>query len=107
MPTYLSPSTSKSWGYFDSIDSDDTDYYFAVCGGTTVKSVMISFNGGSAPHDLDLEIYRPDGTYFSGSYGTTTYETVNVSALNMNAVVLKAYGYSGSTGAYIVAITCN
>jgi hypothetical protein len=104
-----------SWGATPSTDRQiqsvgDIDYAVMTCGrGTgspagTIKSIDIGFT--HAAGDLDMFVYDPMGTVLGSSQGVSNTESVTVSALNLNAVVLKVYGYAGATNSYSVTLRC-
>lgn len=84
--------------------SSDIDYFVVVCGAhKTISSVSININTSA---DLDLQVYKLDGSLVGGSYGTTNYESVTTSSATMNALVAKIYGYGGAQSGYQLNFAC-
>jgi len=107
LTTFVCASTQCGWGGIEAISpSGDNDYFMMVCGaGTVITQVWISFTGSQG--DLDMQVWKPNGTFYGGSYGTGDQEIVNTSALNRSDVVMNVYGWAGATNSYTVLINCS
>jgi len=84
----------------------DIDYSIPSCGFNALKLQKIIVELNSAAGDLDIAVYRLDGTFIGSSAGTGRTETVITSSTTANALVLKVYGFSGATGVYTVRTIC-
>lgn len=105
--TYGAPNVANSTITFGSADAitpvNDVDYLYATCQGLPVKVVGIN----NFSNDLDLRVYDMSGTLIGSSTSVTSTESVDVSAVSRAGVIMKVYGYNGSTSAsYAVWITC-
>lgn len=93
----------------------DVDYAVIQCGtafGSSnntpkgqVSAVDVDYTH-SAGHDIDICAYDPTGILLTCSTGVTGSESAAVWTYAMNSVVLKVYGYNGSTGGYDVTVLC-
>lgn len=95
----------------------DVDYAVIQCGLAFSDSLHNNVPKGqvaavdidythSAGHDIDVCAYDPTGILLGCSTGVTGSESVAVGTSNMNSVVMKVYGYNGSTGGYKVTVLC-
>ena len=110
MAIYQGQSGSvSSWNTHEKIDTvGDNDYHIMSCGGSQVVtsvSIGLTHSGG----DLDIRVYKLDGTYYGSSASTTNFESVNVSSRGQHAVVMRVYGYNNATNpyAYSLGINCS
>ncbi len=104
--TYLTNGAQTWWGASESISpAGDVDYHMLVCGVGLIRQVKIHFTNASG--DLDMEVYRPDGTLVGGSYSTADEEVVTIASPNRNALVLKTYGYNNATNTYSIDLYCD
>jgi len=97
---------TSGWSGFEDISpTGDVDYLVLTCDGLRkVNSVNITYVQSSG--DIDIQAYGLDGTYLGISQGVSGTESINVSSLNKQAIVLKVYGYAGSTNSYILQVSC-
>lgn len=85
-------------------NASDTDYILYMCRGAKLKSVGISLNAASS--DFDIVVYDTSGKQLGVSQTKSSNEKVDITAKQLTAVVVKVYGYMGSTGGYDLSITC-
>jgi hypothetical protein len=102
---------SATYSFDDISSSTDVDYFMAVsqppCGANgKLGRIRIGATTISKGADLDLQVFTPNGTYVGGSYSSTINESVDVSAQQLNALVVKVYGYNGATDSYYVELSC-
>jgi len=94
------------WYSMESISpSGDVDYLTLICGKGLITQARINFTGASG--DLDMQVYKLDGTFLGGSYGTGNDEIVNTSSAARNALMMKVYGYNGATNTYTIIFDCS
>lgn len=109
--TYIS-NGQPAWGGGPTREistSTDVDYAVIACGKKAgslgiIQDVRVGYT--HAAGDIDITVYRPYGEVISSSTGVSGFEKVDVSALNLNAIVLKVYGYAGGTGTYSITLLC-
>lgn len=103
---------AAGWNGFEEIvPSGDVDYFIVGCGrpynqggNGSIASIVISFTHSLG--DIDIVSYKLDGDTLKTSAGVGNSETVNLSTYNLNAVVLKVYGYNGAQNSYNVTLNC-
>jgi hypothetical protein len=108
---FTTTASNVGWGTPEPLTANDVDYFVVGCGGFqgglgTVQSVRIDFT--HAMGDIDIQVYKTDGTFIGSSTGVTNMERVDVSAQKAGAVVLKVYGYLGAanSGGYKFSQWC-
>lgn len=108
---FTSTAINVGWGTPEPLTANDTDYFVVSCGGYqgglgTVQSVRIDFT--HAQGDIDIQVFKTDGTLIGSSTGVTNTERVDVSAQKAGAVVLKVRGYLGvgNAGGYQFSQWC-
>lgn len=109
---YTSMQDNVAWGVNESMTAGDVDYLVVSCGNVgagyvgNVKSVRVSFT--HAQGDIDMKVYRLDGTLIGQSTSTANLEILDVSAQKAGAVVVMVYGYLGAAnaGGYSVTQVC-
>jgi len=103
---YSAPPGGINYNSYEAISSStDVDHIILACGTGKVQSITINF-AMSSGHDLDMAVYDLSGNFIGSSTGVTNSETVNVSAANKQAIVMKVYGWQGSTNPYDMVIVC-
>lgn len=88
--------------------STDNDFYVVACGQSRINSITVTlanapFNGTG---DIDLQVLKPNNAQIGTSTGTGKVETVNTSAANLNAVIVRVFGFNGGKNVYQVGVNC-
>lgn len=94
-----------SWWWYENISSNsDVDHVLVSCYGRTVQSAGIELRPANG--DLDIYVYDMAGNLLGSSGGVTERESVDVRAFGKQQVVIRVYGYNGSTGIFTPQVTC-
>ena len=106
--SYITPGNHAFFGNPDAIfPANDVDYHLISCGVAGKKITDLKILFGHASGDLDMAVYRMDGTFIASATSTTDDEIVTVSNFtNQNTVQLRVYGWAGATNNYNVEIFC-
>lgn len=85
-------------------DTEDWYRFRMIDHGAGRNNVSISFNHSQG--DLDLAVYRADGTLVGTSYSVSNGESVSLKGEAPGIYYVKAYGYNGATNpAYTLKIS--
>lgn len=105
---YACQTFNCGWIDSESIQvAGDVDWSIPSCGFNALKLQKIIVDLNSAAGDLDIAVYRLDGTLIGSSTSSTSRtETVITSSTTANALVLKVYGFGAATGKYTVRTVC-
>lgn len=100
-------SSGDIYGHDCAVESStDVDYIVMSCNGwKSVSGAGIRMQNPSAG-DLDIKVYRLDGTLVGTSQGTTDMEFVDALPQQEDTIVLKVYGYAGATNSYTYWVGC-
>ncbi|MEY4545555.1 MAG: hypothetical protein RL685_1750 [Pseudomonadota bacterium] len=88
--------------------STDNDFYVVACGQSRINTITVTLANApfSGTGDIDLQVLKPNNTLIGSSTGIGQVETVNTSAANLNAVVVRVFGFNGGKNTYQVGVSC-
>lgn len=102
------PSLIVEWGTFQRIAVDgDVDYHLMSCGGGLPIEYVEMYP--TRDGDLDIAVYRLDGSLLGTSTRAVGNEHVNLTSANVQFVVMKVYGFAGAVNfdTYGIGLSCN
>jgi hypothetical protein len=108
---FTTVNIQHGWGTAEPLTAGDQDYLVMSCGGYAgglgnVQFVRVDFTHSQG--DIDIQVFKTDGTYIGQSISSSNKELLDVSAQKAGAVVMRVYGYNGvaNAGGYKVSLWC-
>ncbi|MEY2930198.1 MAG: hypothetical protein RL033_947 [Pseudomonadota bacterium] len=88
--------------------STDNDFYVVACGQSRINTITVTLVNApfTGTGDIDLDVLKPNNTTIGTSHGVGQVETVNTSAANLNAVIVRVFGFNGGKNTYQVGVSC-